>query len=406
MTGHSSDGAQAETGGGPAPEPVDAGLVVRFLHRLRTVERCFDPREGTIAALCAEGSDGAARGPSRVLAIIDGGLAAAQPDLAGRIERYAAAHEAEIRLVAAPLIVPGGEAAKDGLGTVLNIAGAIDAGHICRQSFVLAVGGGAVLDAAGMAASLVHRGVRLIRVPSTTLAQDDAGVGVKNGVNWRGKKNLLGVFDPPWAVVNDPTLLHTLPDADWRAGFSEAVKVALLKDASCFEQIESTAPAIRARDMAAAVPVIDRSARLHLAHIITGGDPFERRSARPLDFGHWSAHRIEMLTRHAVRHGEAVAIGLALDCMYAVCAGMLAADVAERVTATLTALGLPVWHPVLEDADGLIEGVEEFREHLGGVLTLTMLTAIGCPVDIHAIDPGLLRAAAAACARHATGTRR
>jgi 3-dehydroquinate synthase len=266
---------------------------------------------------------------------------------------------------------------------------------LCRKSFVLAIGGGAILDVAGYAAATAHRGVRLIRVPTTTLSQADSGVGVKNGINAFGKKNYLGSFAVPWAVVNDAAFLATLSDREWRAGFSEAVKVALLKDARLFERIARRAEDIRARDTAAAVPILERSALLHYRHITEGGDPFEASSARPLDFGHWSAHKLEQITGYHTSHGDAVAIGLALDVVYSGLTGVLDGSEVGPILACLDALGFDLWRPEMADTDRLLGGVEEFRQHLGGRLTLTMLQAVGRPVEVHHVDAERMRAAVA-----------
>ena len=257
----------------------------------------------------------------------------------------------------------------------------------------MVVGGGAVLDAVGFAAAIAHRGIRLVRLPTTTLAQADSGVGVKNGVNLFGKKNWLGAFAVPWAVVNDEALLESLPDRDYVAGFSEAVKVSLLKDPAAFGRICRDAEKIRRRDPAAAGPVIRDSVRMHLDHITRGGDPFEALEARPLDYGHWSAHKLEPMTGFALRHGEAVAIGVAIDTVYSSIALGLDPAEADRVVRCLAALGLPLDDPALEDADTLFLGLEEFRQHLGGRLTLTMIPEVGRPVDVHEVDrDAMLRA--------------
>src|SRR5947199_194600 len=139
-------------------------------------------------------------------------------------------------------------------------------------------------------------GEGLVRLPTTTLGQADSGVGVKNGVNLFQKKNWLGAFAVPWAVINDAGLLATLSDRDFRCGFSEAVKVSMLQDAGQFTTLCELAPRIARRDLSAALPAIRASAELHLRHITRGGDPFEMNEARPLDFGHWSAHKLEALT--------------------------------------------------------------------------------------------------------------
>jgi 3-dehydroquinate synthase len=254
-----------------------------------------------------------------------------------------------------------------------------------RHSYVLVCGGGAVLDAVGYAASIAHRGIRLVRIPTTTLAQADSGVGVKTAVNAFGKKNWIGTFAVPWAVINDARILLTLPDRDWNCGFAEATKVALLKDPIAFSQLEVDATRIRRRELPAAWPALCRSVRLHLEHITAGGDPFEMQQARPLDFGHWSAHKLEPLSDYRLRHGEAVAIGVSLDAYYSALVHGLPLSDADRIVACLHRLGLPVQDELLHDPR-LLDGLEEFRQHLGGQLTVTMLRGIGNPIDVHVVD--------------------
>jgi 3-dehydroquinate synthase len=137
--------------------------------------------------------------------------------------------------------------------------------------------------------------------------------------------------------------------------------------------------------------MIRRCAELHMRQIAHGGDPFESGSARPLDYGHWSAHKLEALTNHELRHGEAVAIGIALDSRYSVQIGMLAAGEEERIFRVLKALGFYLWHPALErrGSDGrwlVLDGLREFREHLGGELTITLLREVGRGEEVHVMD--------------------
>jgi 3-dehydroquinate synthase len=241
---------------------------------------------------------------------------------------------------------------------------------------------------------MAHRGIRLIRFPTTVLSQDDSAVGVKNGINAFGQKNYLGTFTPPFAVVNDSTFLTTLSDRDWNGGLAEAIKAALIKDHTFFAFIEERAHDLVARDMTAMEEVIRRSAALHLNHIATAGDPFEMGSSRPLDFGHWSAHKLERLTNPALRHGEAVAIGIALDTTYSHLSGFLAESDWKRVIALLRTLRLAVYAPELHhrvgDQPAILRGLDEFREHLGGRLTIMLLRAIGVPFDAHEIDKGVM----------------
>ncbi|MEX1017339.1 MAG: 3-dehydroquinate synthase [Phycisphaeraceae bacterium] len=366
---------------------ITADIQFRFEHQLHFTHDALDPANNTLASCIAPGSDA----PARALAFVDTGVARHHRDLPDRLRTYARAHADRLTLVGRVEPVVGGELCKNDRDAIYRTLNAIDAAHLDRQSYVLAIGGGAVLDCVGFAAAIAHRGVRLIRIPTTTLAQADSGVGVKNGINGFEKKNYLGSFAVPHAVINGEAMLATLDDRDWIAGFSEAVKVALLKDAALFHQIARDAEVIRHRDRAAALPVIRRSAELHLRHIADGGDPFELTTARPLDFGHWAAHKLEAITDYTLRHGEAVAIGLALDVTYAHRVGLLSADDAEAVRACLRRLGFTLHHDALRDADTLLAGLEEFREHLGGQLTITLLRAVADPIDVHTIDHAAMR---------------
>jgi 3-dehydroquinate synthase len=327
----------------------------------------------------------------RCIVFVDDGIIAVRPEIVDEITGYAAAHRETIELVGPPIPVPGGEGIKNNLWFVEQMQGQLVEHRIDRHSYVVAIGGGAVLDAVGLVAATTHRGIRLIRVPTTVLAQDDSGVGVKNGVNLFGVKNLVGAFAPPFAVLNDIDLLARLPDRDKIAGMAEAVKVALIRDGKFFAWLERHAEDLVTFQRPALARMIRRCAELHMRQIAHGGDPFETGSARPLDYGHWSAHKLESLTKHHVRHGEAVAIGMALDARYSVLAGLLAPGAEERICALLEFLGFRLWHPALESARphgelALIEGLREFQEHLGGELTITLLEDIGRGVEVHAIE--------------------
>lgn len=344
----------------------------------------------------------ARREPERrhpLFAVLDGGLVVAQPRLQAELESYVQAHAARLELRAPPFIMPGGEGAKNDPALIAELLARLANARLDKQGVLLAIGGGALLDAAGYAGSITHRGVRIVRMPSTVLAQNDAGVGVKTSVNAFGSKNFLGTFAPPFAVVNDAQLLSTLPERDALAGLAEAVKVALIRDAGLFEWLEQNAAGLRRADLGLLEVAVRRCAELHLAHIASAGDPFERGSARPLDYGHWSAHKLETLTSHELRHGEAVSIGMALDACYAVATGMLAERARDRLVALLTALGLPTYHPALSAEQAgkslVLQGLDEFREHLGGALCITMLTAVGAGVEVHEIDAKLVLAAIA-----------
>ncbi len=327
----------------------------------------------------------------RLAVFVDSGVAAAWPDLGARIEAYAAAHAGSLALVHPPRVVPGGETIKADLGGIRDVMHEISRWGLCRHSYVVAVGGGAILDAIGFCASLVHRGLRMVRIPTTVLAQNDAGVGVKTGIDTDGGKNTAGTFAPPFAVVNDLNFLATLSDLDWVGGAAEAFKVAILKDRNYFAWLRDHAAAIPARDPAVMERLVVECARLHLDHIRTGGDPFESGAARPLDFGHWAAHQLESMSGYRIRHGQAVAAGIALDSCYARAAGWLDASELESILSALEAAGFALWHPEFDrrGPDGslaILDGLRNFREHLGGELCVTFPDGIGSRREVGAID--------------------
>jgi 3-dehydroquinate synthase len=370
-------------------EDIDQEVVVTFRYPVRFTRGLFDRRNTTLRDVVK------AEGCARLLFVIDEGVADAHPTIIDDVQRYCASQPESLELPAPPLIVPGGEAIKNHPAPVGEIRAAIDMHGVDRHSYVVAIGGGAVLDMVGYAAATAHRGVRLIRVPTTVLAQDDSAVGVKNGINAFGKKNFVGSFAPPHAVLNDFDLLLTLHDRDWRAGISEAVKVALLKDAPFFSWIEHHADDLVDRSLPAMAHLVHRSAELHLNHIATSGDPFELGSSRPLDFGHWAAHKLEQLTRHELRHGEAVAIGIALDSTYSYVSGSLPHADWHRIITLFESVGLPIWHPEMATPGSggrpaVLAGLEEFREHLGGRLTIMLLERIGSGFEVHELDEAVL----------------
>ena len=356
----------------------DSEFSVSWTHRLRFTDSSFN--DGTLDTLISTLS------PLKILPVIDFGVTtntAFMDDVTNWLAN-------SVFETSKPRIVEGGEVSKNSMRVVDQVLEDINTNNLCRKSCVLVIGGGAVLDAVGYAASIAHRGIPIIRMPSTTLAQCDSGLGVKNAVNYFGKKNFVGVFDPPFGVVNDIRLLSSLDNRHWCSGLSEAVKVALIKDETFFEEIEQQSAQLLNRDLTAMGNAIQKSAILHLEHITKGGDPFERLNARPLDFGHWSAHKLEQITNNSLTHGEAVSIGLVIDIKCSVALGLLDNAIADRIVNVLQSLNLPTSHPALSDP-ALLQGIEEFRQHLGGELTLLMLKGIADPVDVHALDFKLVK---------------
>lgn len=331
--------------------------------------------------------------PAKVFFVIDDQVTHHHQSLIENIQKYCATHHQTLTLLGPPMIVKGGETAKNSSVFVDQILQVVNDLAIDRHAYTIAIGGGAVLDMVGYASSIAHRGIRHIRVPTTVLAQNDAGVGVKNAINAFGKKNFLGCFVPPVAVINDSRLLKTLDIRDWRAGISEAIKVALIKDRGFFDQIEEQATALVERDEQAMEYLIYECARLHLEHIASG-DPFELGSSRPLDFGHWAAHKLEYLTDYELRHGEAVAIGIALDVVYSALVGMINDKDSLRIIRLIQRLGFAIYNPMLlsqqEGEYSILRGLNEFREHLGGQLTIMLLVDIGQGKEVHEMNNELI----------------
>jgi 3-dehydroquinate synthase len=370
-------------------------ITLTYEHRLIFTRDVFAPENLTLAQVLTPREPGE---KVRALVFWDGGLEHAFPGFAAKITRWFAARGAAVSLAAEPVVLEGGERVKNDFSQLERIWRAIEAAGLCRHSYVIAVGGGAVLDLVGFGAATAHRGIPLVRLPTTSLSQGDGGVGVKNGVNFFGKKNWLGAFGVPHAIVNDLAVLHGLPVRDRRAGLIEAVKVALIRDAKFYEFIAARVPALAKFEPEAYEAVIRESARQHMEHIATAGDPFERGSARPLDFGHWAAHKLEQLSEFRVSHGEAVAVGMAIDVIYARRTGLLPEAMAEAILGVIRGLGFELFAPVKEirSATGrqdMLDGLEEFREHLGGRLSIPMIRAPGVRLEIHEIDGAVVKAA-------------
>jgi 3-dehydroquinate synthase len=327
----------------------------------------------------------------KILFVIDQGFMDAGNDIITEIREYFKVNQA-VQLVPEIIMIPGGELVKNDVIYFDRILEAVNTYKIDRHSFIAAIGGGSLLDLVGYAAAVSHRGIRHIRIPTTVLSQNDSGIGVKNGINYFGKKNFLGTFAPPLAVFNDDFYLKTLNERHWRSGISEAVKVALIKDPDFFFWFEKNAAALVERDMEAMNYLIKRCAELHMQHI-AGKDPFESGSSRPLDFGHWSAHKLEQLSGFEVLHGEAVAMGMALDTVYSNLSGHLTDTESNRILDLLIKLGFELSHPIMQISasnSAILSGLEEFREHLGGELTIMLLDGIGSGFEVHHIDNEIL----------------
>jgi 3-dehydroquinate synthase len=362
---------------------------VPYSYEVFFTERLFAPENRVFADFVQNFGNPSFR--KKILFVLDKGITDIQTDLTAEIVHYFQKHS-PADLAPEILVLPGGEVCKNDPRFYEEVIRALDEHGIDRHSFVACIGGGAFLDMAGYAAAISHRGVKFIRIPTTVLSQNDSGVGVKNSVNYLGKKNFLGTFAPPVAVFNDYSFLESLEERDWRSGIAEAVKVSLIKDIQFFSWLEENADAMNQRDKSVMVEQIYRCASLHMEHIASG-DPFELGSARPLDFGHWAAHKLEYLSDFKIRHGEAVAIGIALDSVYSHLIGHLTKEDVDRIIHLLKKLGFAIFHPALAENDkiNLTNGLNEFREHLGGQLTITLLEQVGKGVEVHEMDFDLIK---------------
>ncbi|GIV33133.1 MAG: 3-dehydroquinate synthase [Chitinophagales bacterium] len=375
---------------------IHQSFSVQFNYSVHFTERVFNPRnEVLVRTLQASGCTE----HSKVIFFIDDGVVRHHRDIPEQIAAYMRKYHEAFQATCSPIILPGGETCKNDPLLLEMILSAINHHGIDRHSYVIAVGGGALLDLVGYAAAIAHRGIRHIRIPTTVLSQNDSGIGVKNGINAFGKKNFLGTFAPPAGVINDCQFLTTLDNRDWRAGIAEAIKVALIKDAAFFRFIQTSTLALVARDLQVMQQLIYRCAALHLQHI-ANGDPFETGSSRPLDFGHWASHKLEWLTNYSIRHGEAVAIGICLDATYSYLAGLLSRSDLDDIIHLIAQLGFQLYLPELtsylnnpDHPRSILSGLKEFREHLGGRLTVMLLNAIGQGVEVHEMDPPRIKEA-------------
>jgi 3-dehydroquinate synthase len=367
---------------------LEQSFSVKFDYKIYFTSSLFDTNNDTLAGFFKQKPSESLR---KIFFVIDQGVADTHPALLSDITQYFNAYP-DVQLIKEIMIIPGGETAKNDTILFDKIVEAVNKFGIDRHSYIAAIGGGAILDLVGYAAAVSHRGIKHIRIPTTVLSQNDSGIGVKNGINYNGKKNFLGTFAPPNAVFNDDTFLETLTDRDYRSGISEAIKVSLIKNPEFFNWIIEHADKLVARNRESMNYLIKLCAQLHLNHI-AGDDPFETGSARPLDFGHWAAHKLEQLSNFSVLHGEAVAMGIALDSTYSFLKGMLTEEKVHKILSVLVQLGYDISNPYIQINNlesPILKGLAEFQEHLGGRLTITLLTDLGTGKEVNEMDHNLL----------------
>lgn len=371
--------------------PIEYSIQIPYQLRVYFTKNVFDLANPLFRNLTCLRESGNRR---RILIYVDEAVAESNFNLIDQIEAYFKHHDNDLVLKGIHILV-GSEKIKNDTHVLNRIYGDIESSKICRHSYVGVIGGGAVIDTVSYAAATAHRGIRHFRFPTTTLGQADAGVGVKNGVNFQQKKNFIGTFAPSFAVINDFQFLSTLPEIHMRNGYVEAIKVALIRDANFFRWIEDHTDELNDFTTDYLEEIIYRSAKHHVAHIATSGDPFEMGSVRPLDFGHWAAHKLEQVSEFKISHGEAVAIGIAIDTLYSEEMGYLDSGSTQRILKLLKNLNFKICSDHLKTQSEdcfrfVLKGLEEFREHLGGLLTITLLKEIGSRFEVHEIDTDVM----------------
>lgn len=272
------------------------------------------------------------------------------------------------------LTFPPGEQHKT-RATWLNLTDALLAAGVDRHAVIVGFGGGVTTDIAGFVAATFLRGIPWIAVPSTTLAMCDAAIGGKTGVDTAHGKNLVGAFHQPNAVIIDPLLLATLPDAHYYGGLAEAVKHAATMDIDQWTWLHDHVAAIRAREMTCLRQLLARSGSLKAA--VVSGDEREAGRRAILNAGHTIAHALEQASGYRVAHGDAVSIGLVLEARIGESLGVTRAGTAEQLAALLSALSLPILMPAGIDRSALLAATAHDKKREDGEIRMPLLAEIG-----------------------------
>jgi 3-dehydroquinate synthetase len=289
-----------------------------------------------------------------------------------RLRDYFAGRHADIEI----LTLSAGEKNKE-LSTVYEVVDAADRFGLNRRSDpILAIGGGVVTDVVGLAASLYRRGTPFIRIPTTLIGLIDAGVGVKTGVNYDGRKNRLGTYYPSIDTILDCSFLRSLPARHISNGLAEAIKIAIVRDRTLFELLEKHA--VELIDTRFAVPVADEVIAHAVGNMLGELEPnlLEQDLHRLVDFGHTFSPGIEMVSGGALLHGEAVAVDMTLSTALALQRGMVDRAEAERITGLLRRSRLPTRHPACT-LDEAWRALEETRRHRDGALHCPLPSGLG-----------------------------
>ena len=364
-------------------DSIEVKFTVPCEYSVKFTRNMFGDDNGVLGEIV--GADGKAE--PRVVLVADRAVVENTPDLGKKIGKYFKDHG--IKLAAKPYVVNGGEINKtNGMTTVRQITELVADSALGRDGFMLAIGGGALLDAAGYAAASFNRGARIIRVPTTLLSQCSGACFPSVGTNVLNRKDSNSIFAVPFASVVDFDFLKTLPDAVRQEGVSEAVKIAVATDAKFLDWIGKNAEKISSGDEETLEELIRRSAALHVDVIAKNKNPIGSDAERIFEFGLWSAHRIEALGRFRIPHGAALAVGLCIDAAYSVAKNMVSEEDADIVGETLAKCGalngIDRIAPILDRADDILWGITEFRQHTGGLPMFPK--PLGKAADVESVD--------------------
>ncbi len=367
---------------------VDATLRVRAeraveyaVHHL--AQRAFSEREHVLAGLL---------GDRAVMVVADAEIMRIH---GARLVRYFSRRTRLLRCAT----MSGAEAAKE-WAAVETICREAFACGLDRNGVLVAVGGGVVMDAVGLAAALYRRGIRYLRVPTTLVGMIDVAVGIKQAVNFDGAKNLIGAFYPALAAVVDPRFLRTLDRRHIAGGLAEIVKIAVVRDPELFAWVEEAAPLLVASRFAEPREAAGRIVRRAQTALIEELEPnlYEEDLCRRADFGHTFSPALERVSGYTLSHGEAVAIDMLLSTALAVELGWCDSAVFTRLFALCATIGLPTAHPTCEP-ELMARALVETRHHRGGRLNLVVPVAIGSAGFVQDVPVGALARALAALDR-------
>lgn len=272
------------------------------------------------------------------------------------------------------VIDPVGEESKH-IQTVVAIIEAMEKQCLGRDSIIVALGGGTVGDIAGFAAAIFKRGVPVVQIPTTTVAQADSSVGGKTGVDSSVSKNAFGVFWQPAAVYIDVATLATLDDRQYRAGLAESVKHAVIRDADYFEFFEANIDAICKKDMMLLEQIAFKNCSIKAA--VVQADPTEKNLRRILNYGHTIGHAVESASGFELLHGECVAIGMIAAGLIEKELGLVADDRLERIETILVKLGLPTRIPEMMTKEQLIDLLRTDKKAVGKWPRFVLLESLG-----------------------------